>query len=101
MAARRLGFSLAKAYRHLREADPIVGALIFPVGFVMVVLLGFELATGNFALLPAAWMDQRISAGAMSRADLIGDNPSSAKALFVRSSCFAAVRQPHAFARSR
>src|SRR5439155_1187203 len=42
-------------------------AIIFPVGFVMLVLLGFELATGNFALLPAAWMDQRISGGAMLR----------------------------------
>src|SRR5437667_11621929 len=33
----------------------------------MLVLLDFELATGNFALLPAARMDQRISGGAMMR----------------------------------
>src|SRR5881396_1072637 len=33
---------------------PIVAALCFPVGFVMLVLLGLELATGNFALLPLA-----------------------------------------------
>jgi formate transporter len=32
---------------------PIVGAMLFPVGFVILVLLGFELVTGNFALLPA------------------------------------------------
>jgi formate transporter len=32
---------------------PIIGAILFPVGFVMLVLLGLELATGNFALLPA------------------------------------------------
>jgi formate/nitrite transporter len=32
---------------------PIVGAILFPVGFVILVLLGLELATGNFALLPA------------------------------------------------
>lgn len=32
---------------------PIVGAILFPVGFVMLVLLGLELATGNFALLAA------------------------------------------------
>ncbi len=32
--------------------SPIVGAALFPVGFVMLVLLGLELATGNFALLP-------------------------------------------------
>ncbi len=35
---------------------PIVAAALFPVGFVMLVLLGLELATGNFALLPAALM---------------------------------------------
>ena len=46
---------------------PLAGAIIFPVGFVMLVLLGFELATGNFALLPAAWMDRRVSRGAMLR----------------------------------
>jgi formate/nitrite transporter len=31
---------------------PIVGAILFPVGFVILVLLGLELATGNFAVLP-------------------------------------------------
>src|SRR6266436_1149042 len=35
---------------------PIVGAILFPVGFVMLVLLGMELATGNFALLPLGAM---------------------------------------------
>jgi formate/nitrite transporter len=35
---------------------PIVGALLFPVGFVILVLLGLELVTGNFALLPAGVM---------------------------------------------
>jgi formate/nitrite transporter len=35
---------------------PIVGAILFPVGFVMLALLGFELVTGNFALLPAGVM---------------------------------------------
>ena len=29
---------------------PVVGALLFPVGFVMIVLLGLELVTGSFAL---------------------------------------------------
>src|SRR5215471_20013684 len=32
---------------------PIVGAILFPVGFVILVLLGLELVTGNFAVLPA------------------------------------------------
>ncbi|MBS0299912.1 MAG: formate/nitrite transporter family protein [Proteobacteria bacterium] len=38
----------------------IAGALVFPVGFVMIVLLGLELATGNFALIPIAVKDGRI-----------------------------------------
>ena len=39
---------------------PIVEASLFYVGFVMLALLGLELATGNFALLCAAlgpWKD--------------------------------------------
>jgi formate/nitrite transporter len=39
---------------------PFVGALIFPVGFAMIVLLNLELVTGSFAVLPMAQMDERI-----------------------------------------
>jgi len=46
---------------------PIVGAVLFPVGFVMLVLLGLELATGNFALLPAALAAGEISLGKLLR----------------------------------
>ena len=46
---------------------PLVGALIFPVGFVMIVLLGLELVTGSFALLPVAQMDGRITFAATLR----------------------------------
>jgi formate/nitrite transporter len=45
----------------------LAGALVFPVGFCMLVLLGLELATGNFALLPAGWLVGRIEASAMLR----------------------------------
>ena len=38
-----------------QNVPPIVGAILFPVGFVILVLLGLELATGNFALLPMGW----------------------------------------------
>ncbi|MCQ6563086.1 formate/nitrite transporter family protein [Paenibacillus mendelii] len=37
----------------------LVGALIFPVGFVMIVLLGLELVTGTFALLPLSVMERK------------------------------------------
>jgi len=46
---------------------PLVGAIIFPVGFVMIVLLGLELVTGSFALLPVAQMDGRITFSATLR----------------------------------
>src|SRR6266403_784537 len=38
------------------DDTPIAGAILFPVGFVMLALLGLELVTGNFALLPAGVM---------------------------------------------
>ncbi len=39
---------------------PIVGALVFPVGFVMIILLGLELVTGSFALLTTSLLDRKI-----------------------------------------
>src|SRR5712691_12309365 len=41
--------------------QPIVGAIIFPVGLVIIVLLGLELVTGSFALLPLPWLDRNAS----------------------------------------
>lgn len=46
---------------------PLVGALLFPSGFVVLVLLGLELATGNFALLPLAVAGRRVGVGGMIR----------------------------------
>jgi formate/nitrite transporter len=63
-----LGYATSLVFVALSQGLPaLVGAIIFPVGFVMLVLLGFELATGNFALLPAAWFDNRITGGALMR----------------------------------
>lgn len=38
---------------------PILGAALFPVGFCMLYLLGFDLLTGVFVLTPLAWLDKR------------------------------------------
>jgi formate/nitrite transporter len=38
---------------------PLVGAILFPVGFVMLYLLGFDLLTGVFVLSPLALLDKR------------------------------------------
>jgi formate/nitrite transporter len=45
--------------------QPLVGALIFPVGLVMIVILGLELVTGSFALLPLAVLERRSSMGSV------------------------------------
>lgn len=50
-----LGFATSMVFIvQTQGVPPIVGAILFPVGFVILVLLGPELATGNFAILPAA-----------------------------------------------
>jgi formate/nitrite transporter len=58
-----LGFATSLAVgATVQTGQPIVGALIFPVGFVMIVLLGLELVTGSFALLPLAMLRGKTSA---------------------------------------
>jgi formate transporter len=43
------------------SGQPLVGALIFPVSLVMIVLLGLELVTGSFALVPLARLEGKAS----------------------------------------
>ena len=38
---------------------PLIGAILFPVGFCMLYLLGFDLLTGVFVLSPLALIDKR------------------------------------------
>jgi formate/nitrite transporter FocA (FNT family) len=45
--------------------QPLVGALIFPVSLVMIVILGLELVTGSFALVPLAYLERRSSVGSV------------------------------------
>jgi formate/nitrite transporter len=61
-----LGFATSLAITATTQTgQPIVGAVIFPVGFVMIVLLGLELVTGSFALVPLAVLRGRASLGTM------------------------------------
>ena len=55
-AATTLAFSGA-----LTTGQPLVGAIIFPVSLVMIVLLGLELVTGSFGLLPLARLEGKAS----------------------------------------
>jgi len=59
-----LGFATSLAVGATTQTgQAIVGALIFPVGFVMIVLLGLELVTGSFALVPLALLRGRAGVG--------------------------------------
>src|SRR5579883_563950 len=52
-----LGFATTVAFTSTAQTlPPIIGAILFPVGFAMIVVLGLELVTGSFAMLPAAWI---------------------------------------------
>ncbi|OJU99285.1 MAG: formate transporter, partial [Verrucomicrobia bacterium 61-8] len=50
--ATTLAFSAA-----VTTGQPLVGAIVFPVSLVMIVLLGLELVTGSFGLLPLARLE--------------------------------------------
>jgi formate transporter len=55
-----LGFATSLALTATAQTNtPLVGALVFPVGFVMIVLLGLELVTGSFAVTMLAGVDRR------------------------------------------
>ncbi|UGT59558.1 formate/nitrite transporter family protein [Nocardia asteroides] len=53
----------------VKTGNALVGAVLFPVGFCMLYLLGFDLLTGVFTLVPLAWLDRRpgVTIGAMLR----------------------------------
>lgn len=59
-----LGFATTVAFSaNAQGLPPVVGAVLFPVGFAMIVVLGLELVTGSFALLPSAWIAKQATLG--------------------------------------
>ena len=61
-----LGFATTLAISgSLQTGIPLVGALIFPVGFVMIILASLELVTGSFALVPLARIEKLITSKRM------------------------------------
>jgi len=68
LSAALLGFATALAvYSAELTGIALVGALVFPVGFVMLNLLGLELVTGNFALLLLPLWKRRIRLPELAR----------------------------------
>src|SRR3954447_8999936 len=53
----------------VQTGSPLLGAVLFPVGFCMLYLLGFDLLTGVFMLSPLALIDRRpgVTAGGVLR----------------------------------
>jgi formate transporter len=49
----------------VQTGQPLVGALIFPVGLILIVLLGLDLVTGSFGLLPLPWLEKDATSSAM------------------------------------
>ena len=43
----------------VKTGSPLTGAILFPVGFCMLYLMGFDLLTGVFVLTPLALLDKR------------------------------------------
>ncbi|WP_294965646.1 formate/nitrite transporter family protein [Sulfurimonas sp.] len=60
MAGAILGLAAAFAITvSLKTGSPLAGAMLFPVGFIMLYLMGFDLLTGVFVLVPLALLDKR------------------------------------------
>ncbi|GAA1525954.1 formate/nitrite transporter family protein [Nocardioides humi] len=60
MAAALLTLAAAFAVKMTVDTgQPIVGAILFPIGFVLLYLLGYDLLTGVFVLAPLAWLAKR------------------------------------------
>ena len=53
----------------MKTGSPLLGAVLFPVGFIMLYLMKFDLLTGVFMLVPLALLDKRpgVTFGGMMR----------------------------------
>ncbi|MBX2921226.1 MAG: formate/nitrite transporter family protein [Chitinophagaceae bacterium] len=61
-----LAISVTLAYAAVTQTKiPLIGAIVFPVGFVIIVILALELVTGSFSLIPLAYFEKKIGAGVM------------------------------------
>ena len=63
-----LGVATTLAFQtRIEFTKNVMGGVIFPVGFVMIVLLGLELVTGNFAVLPVSLFQKKITLAELGR----------------------------------
>ncbi len=63
-----LAISVTLAFTAAHQTGlPLMGAIAFPVGFIIIVLLGLELVTGSFALVPLAYFERKIGADKLAK----------------------------------
>src|SRR5690625_3230148 len=63
-----LGYATTLAFTGATQTGfDIVGAIIFPTGFVMILLLNLELVTGSFAIIPIAALRKQTNISLMLR----------------------------------
>lgn len=68
MAGAFLSFATTLAFTGATQTGiDIVGAIIFPAGFVMVLLLNLEIVTGSFAVIPISVMRKKATVSLMIR----------------------------------
>jgi formate/nitrite transporter len=68
LAGAYLGFVTSMAFLVAAQTGQfIVGAILFPAGFALIVVLGLELLTGNFGVMPVALFSRQIGLGAVLR----------------------------------
>jgi formate transporter len=66
LAGALLGFGTTLAFTaEIQTGMGVVGALLFPTAFVIIILLGLELVTGSFALIPVAVLARKATVGQM------------------------------------
>ncbi|OME78694.1 formate transporter [Paenibacillus sp. FSL A5-0031] len=66
LAGAILSFATTLAFTAVTQTTVgLTGAIIFPVGFVIIVLLGLELVTGTFALIPLSILERKTTISRM------------------------------------
>jgi formate/nitrite transporter len=68
MSGALLAVSATLAFQtQIQMNSPVAGGIIFPIGFVVIILLGLELVTGNFAVVPLGLFSGKITAAELAR----------------------------------
>lgn len=63
-----LGMATVLAFTVATQSGmPFLGAVAFPVGFAMIIIMGYELVTGSFAAVPLAVLKGKVGLGALGK----------------------------------